>query len=1341
MRECFVFRFSFYRAVLMRICLCGIILLGIVQAHAYNYQVRNYSVKDGLTQNTVLSLTMDNRNLLWVGTRLGLNYFNGKEFRQVVSDAWPEFNRAVISNVYADEAGQIWCYASNHVYRYHFLTDSLQRMDGTYSSLWVEGNDVYATADNELHKYDKKSGHFVTVAQFKGWGKLRAADKDKLYLVTNRSLVRYDRRTGTCDYVAYPDGEYRKENINLLSQEGRLWVTNYKGKCYVVPEDFTRMIRWEDAELDAWIGNQVSHMAAGGGLIYFTTVYRGVAVYEVAVKKIVARLHNAVGYPSTISHNNIQSIYLDQMNGLWIGSFAGGLDFVNIRDGGVSVYKQILHMPNAVGSAGCFVDMGKAVYAGTEGGLVRIDKQTGEAVYEPLYIPAFEVEGVKCIARFSDHELMLAPYMRGIYLYDVETKRVMQTIDPNGFVDIKHLFRDSEDIVWVATLSGVGRIDFQRKCVVRETGLPDNLMASCLAESPEGNVCVGTRRHGMGVWNRKTGKWSWMNTRSADWIPSDNVTAILWDKTGRLWLGTYGYGVVCHDSVKGELDRYEKKNGLSHDFVVGLGEDNNGSVWCLTLDGVSRISRRKLIKNYDQRSGWDYVEPSLGGLLITSEGEGWIGANNGIYTFSASGMRNNLFVPSLEFCRVTLNGQSEEQEAVNRRIRDKQQKAFRLRIDYDSFPVDIEFNAINYTNSQNNLYKYRIKEISTEWIDLQHKSSLNIAGLEPGDYTLEVLASNNDGIWNEEPLVMAIDVAPPFWRTWWAYAFYYLLLVLALISYVRRVRKKQQREHEVMLERAIQKNQEKLNEEKLQFYTNFSHEMRTPLTLILGPIEELSAKAVDKRQARILSMAKENCKRLMYLVNQLLDFRKMEDGSLTLHYSKRCPAVIVEKVCDSFKSAAERKGVQICFHHASDFMATYDSFLVETVVYNLLSNAFKFTPSGGTIEVRLEQIAYSAVPEHLRGKLSDQHLPDDQLCALTVKDSGRGIPEEELERIFNRFYQLDESGEVVRGSGLGLNFCREIAWLHQGTIFVESHLGEGAMFVFVIPCEVEKDAVAVADEHSEADSMEKEVVHSVEDVSEVGEEKEASAIRVLVVEDNEDIAYFVASGLSDEYRVDCASDGVEAIEKLKQETYQVVITDVMMPRMNGIELCRHIKGNLETSHIPVIILTARNAEEHKLEGYTSHADDYICKPFSLSLLKASIRNVLWKAARYGDWSSKEMAATDITTTQSLDEKFMTRFYQFIDENISNPELSNELISKSLGIGRTQLNTKIKALAMSTPAKLIYKRRLFRAKQMMDRGADFVSDIAYDCGFSDPIYFSRCFKKEYGMTPSEYIKRS
>lgn len=1331
--------------VILKIVILAILLnlSGVSFAVSHiNYHSVNYSVKDGLTQNSVLSIAMDSRNILWVGTRIGLNSYNGKEFRHIISASYPDFNNKAITNIAVDDDDNIWCHVGKNLYSYSYLEDSVRLYDGEFTSLYGAGGKIYATRENKVMQFNKDTDGFDDLFSVVHWMKVRAADNDYLYALTNHEIVMYDFRSKQVMKVEYPDGKCQKEQIQLYSDgRGRLWITNYNGKCYVMDVDGKTLEAFNDDKLDSFIGGQYSRMAGKDNIIYFTSVFNGVLAYDTDRRQIVGRMFNSVGYPSSISHNNIQSLFIDRMSGLWIGSFSGGLDYVNLSDGGVSAYHNVKDMPGTLGTVGCLAEFDDAIYAGTEGGLVRVDKSSGIAEYEHINLPMLNNAGFKCLVKYDDSRLIIAPYMRGIHVYDVRRKQVVSSINELPFDDIKQILPDLENgKIWLAALGGIAYIDIMTNNVHEIEGLPEGLLVNCATVSPEGDIYFGTRNNGIVVCESKTGRCTVYNKNKLPWLVSGYITSILWSKTGNLWISTYGRGVMKCELEEGNLVKisdvkvYDNNVGLVNDYVVGMVEDGNRSVWCVTLGGLSRISLQGIVKNYSGQNVCDFTEPTIGGVMIDDEQSVWIGANNGIYTFPAMGMRNNLYVPNMEFCNITINGLDSRKLEINRVIRNKDINSFKLDIDYDNFPLDIEFNAINYNNNAGNRYKYRILGVSSEWIDLKNNNNLNIAGLSPGKYTLQLMGANNDGIWNDKPLEMQISVAPPIWQTWWAYMIYVLAIAALFLNYIRKVKQRQQRKHELMLEKELRKNQEKLNEEKLQFYTNFSHEMRTPLTLIMGPIEELAGKVEDKKQAKILNMAKDNCKRLMYLVNQLLDFRKMEDGSLSLHYTLRTPAVMVRKVCDTFVVSAKKRNISLNMNLDESFTVEYDSFLIETVVFNLLSNAFKFTPDNGEINVTLSCIDFSTIGQKYAERFECEHQPSDKMMRLSVKDTGKGVPQEEVEKIFARFYQLDGDGALMRGSGLGLNFCKEIAIQHKGIIYVESKEGEGAEFVFIIPCfvsGVEAEAVVETENIDEVNYED----NAISDEPVTEEEK----LRILFVEDNCDISDFVAEGLSDIYIVDTASDGVQALEMLNERSYNVVISDVMMPRMIGLELCRHIKNDLETSHIPVILLTARTAEEHKMEGYDSHADDYICKPFSMSLLKAAIRNVLWKMARYGNMVTMDTKEMTITNAQSLDDKFMNAFYKFIDDNISNAELNNDVISREMGIGRTQLNSKIKALTMSTPAKLVYKRRLYRAKLMIEQGAGFVSDIAYDCGFSDPIYFSRCFKKEYGISPTDYIK--
>lgn len=626
MNRLYTYSFVFLRIII----LVALVILPEVSSavRRINYHSVNYSVKDGLSQNSVLSIAMDSRNILWVGTRIGLNYFNGKEFRQVVSDEFPEFNRAEIMQLSVDGDDVVWCFSKNRVYSYSYKNETLNKLDGKFNSvLAAKDGNVYVTVGDWVMRLDKTTGELNECIEMNGWTKVIESSDKYLYAINDSEIARYSFLSGETTIIKFPEGKYPKDRMQLHSDsKGRLWISNYKGEFYIIEDGSDEMVKWDDVTLASFIENQPSRMADDGRYMYFTSVFYGVVVYSPETRSIVSRLFNGVGYPSSISHNNISSVYYDRQDGMWIGSFAGGLDYINLSSGGLSSYKEVKNMPNAMGTVGQFAEFDDMIYVGTEGGLVRIDKATGLAEYEFVDLPQLRGLGFKCIARYGNDKLVIAPYMRGIHIYDINRRKVVKSIEKLPFIDFKEIYCEGDDRIWVAALGGVAYIDIRTNSVHCIEGLPHGVLVNSIEMSPDGCLYICTRRNGILCYDIRKGTVETFGQERMEWLDEKYITSVAWDKKDCMWISTFGSGVYRCEFEKGKtfpdiknVVKYESCDGnMVNDFVVGTVEDGNNSVWCITLGGVSRISAQGTVKNYSAKSGWNFIEPTVGGVISTT---------------------------------------------------------------------------------------------------------------------------------------------------------------------------------------------------------------------------------------------------------------------------------------------------------------------------------------------------------------------------------------------------------------------------------------------------------------------------------------------------------------------------------------------------------------------------------------------------------------------------------------------------------------------------------------------------------------------------------------------------
>lgn len=635
----------------------------------------------------------------------------------------------------------------------------------------------------------------------------------------------------------------------------------------------------------------------------------------------------------------------------------------------------------------------------------------------------------------------------------------------------------------------------------------------------------------------------------------------------------------------------------------------------------------------------------------------------------------------------------------------------------------MSFASDNYNLPEKTQYMYKLEGFNNDWLTLPvGVHNVTFTNLAPGKYVLRVKAINSDGYVGIKEATLGIVVNPPFWMSWWAYLLYAagLVVVLFLARY-RMLKREREKFHLQQIENEVAKNEE-INNMKFRFFTNVSHELRTPLTLIISPLEGMLKETTDELQSTRLQLMYRNAQRLLHLVNQLLDFRKGEMSTHQLSLSEGDIISYVHSVCNSFLLMADKKHIQFSFFSGIDtFSMAFDADKVGKIVMNLLSNAFKFTPEGGRVTVMIEHV--TGTPDTLE---------------IKIADTGIGISDVDKEHIFDRFYQADHKGvEETTGNGIGLSLVRDFVTLHEGEVKVFDNIGTGSVFVIQFPVKHVETQVQLPEETgmSVGDEEDREMK---EEVREETGRKDSPLL--LVVDDNEDFRIFMRYSLELQYRVKLAVNGNEAWEMMQEELPDLVISDVMMPQMDGNELCRLIKQDKRTAHIPVILLTARQNTEAKLEGLQTGADDYVTKPFNMTILVLRIRKLI-ELSRYHRVTQGmiDPAPSEIVIT-SLDEKLIEKAIKYVEDNMSRTELSVEELSRELGMSRVHLYKKLLQITGKTPIEFIRVIRLKRAAQLLRESQLHVSEVAFEVGFNNPKYFSRYFKDEFGVLPSVYQEK-
>lgn len=1328
-----------------------------------NYMFKQLEVKNGLSNNQVNAIYKDSKGFMWFGTASGLNRYDGyniKIYRSQKNDA-KSLPDNYVEEIQEDVLGNLWVHTGTGYAIYNSETDAFDSnmeewmwnvgIDGMPSIVYIDreknfwvyvaGKGIYCYKTDkkvaDAIKFSKETPVHASVTDMMECnegvlliyddGTLSCLDKKKLCVKwTNRDIPVELNKEENNTFALFVD---RSDRVWVYSVAG-LWIYDLSHKMWNLrsPRD------------DAY--NTVRALAQDKyGRIWIGQDQDGIEVID--KKQGHIHLANDPNNERTLSNNTITALYEDSGGTMWVGTYKKGLSFYN-----ESAFKFGLA---DVGDVNCVED-GKdnIVWLGTNGdGLIRWNTVTNERKVFTHTTDPYSISSNVIVSLLLDSNgrLWVGTYWGGLNCYDGnrfihysgERKNVKSSVYDNIWALVED--EDSKDI-WVGTLGG------GLQCLNPQTGTFTTYSTanSGLTSDYISSLCIG-RNNTLIIGSAGGMALMDMNARKIVHFPgthsgkasfsNQNISQVYEDSRGLIWVATRE-GLNVYDPQQDELYEVPLKSDFSKLFILGIVEDDRKSIWVSTggelinivlavEDKTGKLAFRCYA--YNDKDGLQSCDFNQRSLKRLHTGEIVVGGLYGLNRFRPDNIRYNRTLPKVMFTGLQLfNEEIRVGKAYGGRvILDKNLNETKgIVLNYKQNVFTVSFASDNYVLPEKTRYSYKLEGFNEDWLtSMTDMHRVTYTNLAPGTYSLKVKATNSDGYIGTAETQLKIVILPPFWMTPWAYAGYFLLLIAALFFALYAVQRRERNKFKIhQMEQDVKKTED-VNQMKFRFFTNISHELRTPLTLIISPLEGLIKESTDEQQLGKLNLVYRNALRLLNLVNQLLDFRKTEMVGLHLSLSEGDIVAYIHNICNSFLMLSEKKNVHLTFFSAIESLnMAFDEDKVGKIVMNLLSNAFKFTPDGGRVDISLEVLKGS--PETLE---------------IKVSDTGVGVKDEDKEHIFERFYQTGEEheGNQSTGSGIGLSLVRDFVTLHGGAVRVFDNVGSGSVFVVNIP--VKHSAVNVATPLSKEAAEEDAVALEVPGVKH-GNEAALPAKKkplVLIVDDNEDFVSFMKDSLALYFSVQSASNGQEAWKIIPVLKPDLIVSDLMMPEMDGNELCRWVKADKRTENIPFILLTAKQSVENKVEGLTIGADDYVTKPFNMEVLILRMRKLI-------DLSNKNKLRTRIDpepseiVITSLDEKLVEDAIKYVENNISRPDLSVEELSHELGMSRVHLYKKLLHITGKTPIEFIRIIRLKRAAQLLRESQQNVSEIAYEVGFNNPKYFSKYFKEEFGALPSVYQEK-
>ena len=1329
------------------------------------YQFTHLSTSEGLSQSSAIAIQQDQLGQIWIGTRDGLNKYDGSKFtvyRNEIDNPHSLSNNDILA-IEEDSDGFIWIGTYNGLNRYNPKTNTFTRYfheDNNESlsnnTIWtikeLSNKEIWIGTSNGLSVYNKETETFKNSIKTNSKTSIIGNHIFSIIETTTNNKVFIGTTTGLSKYIGKQNGKLQFKTISnsenlyiqdLIESKSKtlLIATKSKSVLEYSPKDNSISPYLKEDSLGADQKNVRQLLYDNKNQLWLGT-YNGLKI--VNNKKEIILLQSDINDSKSLSKNSIKNLFKDRRGSIWIGTYYGG---VNIWDESNINFLNITHNQNQKGLnynvVSSIEHYKNYIYFGTEGGGITVYNKSNKSYHyitqentiqfpdnnikslyvsnkDQLWIGTFNngvvvynlnskkienkllpVElttylknvGVYAIKKYDNQNILLGTFGKGVVKYNTYTK-TFKTIDYLKEASkslssnlVRTLIVDRNNNLWIGTSKGLNKVDVNGFVtsyfydVNRQYG--EDILS--VFEDSNNTIWVGTKAKGL--FRLEEGSFIPIKLTNKK-VTASSISSILQDKEN-LWIGS-NQGIVRYNINKGKVDFYNKKDGIiSNEF-----NDNA----CIKIDNS----------------------------------QFYFGGPAGVTRFNSNRLNKNNYAPQVVLTGFSIKNKSVETSGLNNVLKETLPFTRSIDLTHDQGNFSITFAMPSFINSLNNNYQYRLKGLEKVW---NHTSANNASYTiqNAGEYIFEVKGANSDGVWSENTTQLLIKVAPAPWRSWWAFLIYALLILISLFFLKSILKSKTKLQHQLELEYLETERTKEVNKIKLEFFTNISHEFRTPLALILGPLQQIIEDfRGSSRVYKKLLVVENNANHLLKLINRLMDFRKLENNLYKLETAEGNIVKFLKEIYLSFSEFAKNGDYDYSFNTAyEEIRVYYDRPKLERVFYNLISNAFRYTPKGGMIGVFIKQ--------------------QNNTVIIEVKDTGVGIANEYKDKIFERFFEVainnKPENDYNKGTGIGLSIAKNIVNLHKGEIFVDNNENnEGSIFKVELPLgrkhltdeEIIQDFKFSDDISQYVNQLEKSNYTLDDDLAVVPKEERQS---VLIVEDNKPLRKFLKSILKNDFNILEAENGKVAFKIAKKELPDLIISDVVMPVMAGTELCSIIKQELKTSHIPIILLTSRSSLIFKLEGLESGADDYISKPFNVNEFKVRIKNLLASTARLKQkFSANDVLEPNEVVVSSVDEMLYKKAFKIVETNIGNEDFDIQMFCSELGVSRTMLFTKIKAWSNFTPNDFIQHFRMQRAAQLLEQGKINVSEVAYRVGFKDRKYFSKCFQKKFGKTPTKYAEK-
>lgn len=1338
----------------------GIIAIGILFLTLSKYiysQEKTFqyiTVSEGLSYNTVYAIAQDREGFIWIGTGEGLNRYDSYGFKTYYAgNSDNSLPSSEIQSVLVTQKGTIFVGTSNGLCRFDPITEEFSRiyykgqsLEMVRSVIQTKSGKIYSSGIQGVFALNENGEIESNLPVGKNIAKIIEGPNGTLWAYRRQQILNFDEHgnilkefrgnfKGSVRFIPSPVSDI------MLDSKNRIWIGTFRNGPLILDPDKETLnpIPLKNKDFDAHPMYFVRNIIEDEDGLFWIGTEKGLFVYDFETQEYEHYLQSFDRTVQSLNDNAIYKIFKSRENIVWIGTYFGGLNIYNPNNAGFATIKPGIKSNDLKGKALSQIIKGpdnKLWIATEDAGIAIYDvnKSSFQHILNTPQIGTFQIRSnVHALIKDKENNVWAGNFLGGITRIDPKTLKTKNYIhQPGNPKSLTHnfvfsLYCDSSDIIWVGTMIGVDCFDkktnnftrfknkiFRGKFVYEIFQDNDNNYWFC---------CYNDK--GLYRYNPKLDEVTHFHKDSTVGLLSNTFISHCIDSNGNIWFGTKGGGISRFDPESETFVTYSTDDGLPDNVVYGILEDDNGNLWVSSNKGIYEFNYKTgKIRSFTVGNGLVGNQFNFKSYYKTEDGTMYFGAVNGLNYFNPNDIHIAQNKPEVHFTDFKLFNQSVlpgENSVLEKDIDITNE----ITLKHNQNVIGFDFIALDFYSRGKNNFFYYMDGFDTGWQAVGNSQSATYTNLSPGEYTFRIKATNNYNIPNELERNIKLIILPPFTQTIWAYLIYTLILagIVYLAYYLNEIRHKEKMV--LKIEKIEKEKLREIHRHKINFFTYISHEFKTPLTIILATLDTFFTKEniPNEIKNRIITL-KRNALRLQFLINQLMDFRKIETDHAQPNLQSGDLIQFLKEIFEAFNSLFNRKGIDYIFISEKESLHThFDPDKIEKIVSNLLSNAFKFTPKNGVISLKVDTIVEN----------------ENSFVKIIVSDSGDGMTKEQLEKIFNLFYKSEGEDTEYQGSGIGLTLTQSLVKFLKGSISVESKLDEGTTFTVKLPYH---EAFQIAQPRNSL-SFDKNIIDNL--VSQTIGESEKSTdsttkreFELLFVEDNKELLKFLSDHFSSIYKVRTAANGVEALQCISTHIPDLVVTDLMMPKMDGIVLCKELKTNFEYCHIPILLLTSKSDIETRIESFEVGADHYVSKPFLLPELELRIRNILLAKTNLKKHFIKFGTLNVDYPLKNRDQHFIEKITTVIKNNIENTEFGVTALTKELGIGRTLLHNKLKQILDLSTTEFINTIRLKEAQKLLIQEPELtMSEVAYKVGFNDPNYFSRTFKKMFNVSPSVY----